>query len=334
MQKILLPIVLIISVNLSAQIGVQTSNPQGVFTIDGAKDNPTTGIPSLTQQANDINVTSTGSLGIGINTPAGKLHVDGGESRFSATTSQWSFSPTTGGTTGAANSFEIIDRVNNVRRMVFNDNGDVSLGGVVGSNSGQGVVSIRTGNVGIGTGAPTNLLDVNGTARVRTLNQAAATTVINPVYVDGTGVLVKSSPSATYGSLTSGTVNLASGATGAVISGVATGIYRATVIVGDGCGNTASAEFTVHNVSFNGFFGLKGQNGFATVSTLTNNGPTFTQTTRANTAVDWNGVITCQDGGNATGLNYALSMPAAGTINVTNNGNVTRAYKITLIRLD
>lgn len=62
---------------LNAQVGIQTSNPQGVFNIDGAKDNPATGTPSTAQQANDVAVTTAGNMGIGITAPTNKLHVNG-----------------------------------------------------------------------------------------------------------------------------------------------------------------------------------------------------------------------------------------------------------------
>lgn len=336
MKKTLLSVVIAATffcIKVNAQVGINTSNPQGAFIIDAAKDNPTTGTPTTAQQANDVTVTPTGSLGVGTNTPAGRLHVDGGESRFSSTTSAWGISPTTGGTTGSANSFEIIDRVNNVRRMVLNDNGDVSLGGAVGSNSGAGTISIRTGNVGVGTGTPTNLLDVNGTARVRTTNQAPRSTVISPLYADPTGVLVKGSTSGTYGTLVSGQVTVASGGTGSLVTGIAEGVYRATVTTGDACANVSTTDFIVHAISFNSYFGLSGQNGFNTIATLPAR-PSFTQTVRTSVAVDWLGIATCQDGGNGTAFNYSLTMPSATTINVINNGNVGKTYTITLVRIN
>lgn len=58
-----------------AQVGINTPNPQGVFNIDGAKDNATTGIPTVTQQANDVVVTSQGRLGIGTVAPTNALHI-------------------------------------------------------------------------------------------------------------------------------------------------------------------------------------------------------------------------------------------------------------------
>jgi len=105
---------------------------------------------------------SNNRVGLGIAAPLALLHVNGGESRFSNSTSAWALFPSTGGTPGASNSFEIIDRINNQRRMVFGDNGDVSVGGTIVSNSGGGVISIRSGNVGIGTASPTQKLHVIG----------------------------------------------------------------------------------------------------------------------------------------------------------------------------
>lgn len=62
----------------SAQIGINTPNPQAQFHIDGAKDNPTTGVPTAVQQANDIVVTNQGRLGVGIDTPTNNIDVDSG----------------------------------------------------------------------------------------------------------------------------------------------------------------------------------------------------------------------------------------------------------------
>ncbi|WP_370899666.1 hypothetical protein [Chryseobacterium gossypii] len=55
--------------SLSAQVGINTTNPQASFHVDGAKDNPLTGAPSAAQQSNDFAVTSDGSVGIGTTTP-------------------------------------------------------------------------------------------------------------------------------------------------------------------------------------------------------------------------------------------------------------------------
>lgn len=60
-----------------AQMGINTQNPQGIFNIDGAKDNPLTATPNAAQQANDFVMTSTGNIGVGITAPTSKLEVNG-----------------------------------------------------------------------------------------------------------------------------------------------------------------------------------------------------------------------------------------------------------------
>ncbi|WP_426480522.1 hypothetical protein [Chryseobacterium sp. R2ACT005] len=60
-----------------SQVGINTANPQGIFNVDGAKDNPSTGAPSAAQQLNDFTVTSTGKVGIGKTNPTEALDVIG-----------------------------------------------------------------------------------------------------------------------------------------------------------------------------------------------------------------------------------------------------------------
>jgi hypothetical protein len=70
MKKIILPITLSISALTYSQIGINNTNPQAIFHVDGGKDNPNTGTPSAIQQRNDFVVTSTGRVGIGITQPS------------------------------------------------------------------------------------------------------------------------------------------------------------------------------------------------------------------------------------------------------------------------
>ncbi|PIF46448.1 hypothetical protein CLU96_3479 [Chryseobacterium sp. 52] len=63
---------------LFAQVGINTPNPRATLHIDGGKDNPATGIPSIPQQANDIAITSAGRIGIGTITPSQKLEIQTG----------------------------------------------------------------------------------------------------------------------------------------------------------------------------------------------------------------------------------------------------------------
>ncbi|QYN51108.1 hypothetical protein [Apibacter sp. ESL0404] len=64
-----------------SQVGVNTNNPQGIFHVDGAKDNPDTGSSTPFQDANDFIVTSDGSVGVGTTSPDAssilELNVDG-----------------------------------------------------------------------------------------------------------------------------------------------------------------------------------------------------------------------------------------------------------------
>lgn len=59
-----------------AQLGINTTSVQGVFQVDGGKDNPVSGSPSATQQRNDFITTSAGNVGIGKTNPQRKLDIE------------------------------------------------------------------------------------------------------------------------------------------------------------------------------------------------------------------------------------------------------------------
>ena len=61
---------------LLAQVGINTTNPQAILHIDGAKNNPATGVPTATQQTDDFAITSTGSIGIGTIAPDSSAALD------------------------------------------------------------------------------------------------------------------------------------------------------------------------------------------------------------------------------------------------------------------
>lgn len=65
--------VLLGSTAVMAQTGINTRNPIGVLHVDGAKDNPVTGVPTAAQAQNDFIVTNTGFIGVGVINPLVKL---------------------------------------------------------------------------------------------------------------------------------------------------------------------------------------------------------------------------------------------------------------------
>ncbi|PQA93625.1 hypothetical protein B0A69_11525 [Chryseobacterium shigense] len=76
MRKFFFGSFLLLSFYSFGQVGINTSNPQGIFNVDGARDNPVTGIPSADQQNNDFVVTNTGSVGVGITAPDNSAKLD------------------------------------------------------------------------------------------------------------------------------------------------------------------------------------------------------------------------------------------------------------------
>ncbi|KQT22914.1 hypothetical protein ASG22_14285 [Chryseobacterium sp. Leaf405] len=78
MKKTILLTLFSISTQLFAQVGINTANPQGSFHIDGAKDNPATGVPSAVQSANDAIINNAGNMGLGTLAPTAKLEIASG----------------------------------------------------------------------------------------------------------------------------------------------------------------------------------------------------------------------------------------------------------------
>ncbi len=76
MRKIILSMTIVAFNLFYSQVGINTSNPKGIFHVDGSKDNPSTGNPTAAQQANDFVVTSSGNVGIGTNSPNSSALLD------------------------------------------------------------------------------------------------------------------------------------------------------------------------------------------------------------------------------------------------------------------
>lgn len=76
MTKIISSLLFLLAAATSnAQVGINTGNPQTAFHVDGGKDNPSTGVPSSTQEANDFAVNSLGNVGVGTISPSVKLDI-------------------------------------------------------------------------------------------------------------------------------------------------------------------------------------------------------------------------------------------------------------------
>jgi hypothetical protein len=197
---------------------------------------------------------------------------------------------------------------------------------------------LPSGNIGIGTNAPSAKLDVSGAARIRTVSQVAPTTAITPLFVDGIGNIVKSSASTSFGSTnaaSSAAIN--SGASGILTTNfIDGGIYKAFVTVGDACGDGSVAEFYITAFSANNYFSINGLGGILSSGTPTKS-PTFNQVSRSVIATSWTGKVGCSGGDSNTSLNYTLTISYAAsvfTLTVTNNGNIAKSYGITLTRIN
>lgn len=77
MKKLTLFIMLIQGINIIAQVGVGTDNPQGIFNVDSKGNNVATGTPSQTEVTDDFTVNSEGNVGVGTTNPLSKLDVKG-----------------------------------------------------------------------------------------------------------------------------------------------------------------------------------------------------------------------------------------------------------------
>ncbi|QCX52871.1 hypothetical protein [Elizabethkingia sp. JS20170427COW] len=79
MKKYLLVIPILFFGIANSQVGINTSNPQRFFHVDGQKDNPTTGAPTGPIQIDDFVVQSDGNVGAGNIAPITRVDLRSGE---------------------------------------------------------------------------------------------------------------------------------------------------------------------------------------------------------------------------------------------------------------
>lgn len=72
-KHILIFSILLISTITFSQVGINTTNPQGTFNIDGGNDNSVS--PTATEQLNDVIVLPNGNTGLGTTAPTTKLEI-------------------------------------------------------------------------------------------------------------------------------------------------------------------------------------------------------------------------------------------------------------------
>ncbi|KIC65199.1 hypothetical protein [Chryseobacterium taiwanense] len=98
-----------------SQVGIKTTNPLGVFHIDGSKDNSNT--PTETEALNDFIVDSNGKVGIGSVSPQNKLQIVGN---------------TIDSPVQIGQALNLSSANNNLERLAIDDRGNVGIKSSVG----------------------------------------------------------------------------------------------------------------------------------------------------------------------------------------------------------
>ena len=160
---------------------------------------------------------SDGNVGIGINTPNARLHINSATSGATLLRAD--------GTNGTL--FSVVDDLSDSLMSVNNSAGLPVLevfadDRIVAGQYGQNDLVVVNNKVGIGTASPSNTLDVNGTARIRSISASGSaatiflTTDANGVLISRTAAQVRSDIGAGTGN---GTVTSVTGSGGLASSG-------------------------------------------------------------------------------------------------------------------
>ncbi|MET3539001.1 tail fiber domain-containing protein [Chryseobacterium limigenitum] len=157
------------------QVGIHTQNPQGIFHIDGAKDNPATGVPNAAQQSNDLIMLNNGYVGMGTILPKQQLHITELNTASGITNSFISGIAITGNAVAAGFSGPglYLENVNapigsRVLKINYTQNATEPFLNfqTVSDNAGTSIANIlsltRSGRLGVGTTSPTEKLHVIG----------------------------------------------------------------------------------------------------------------------------------------------------------------------------
>ncbi|CAI8873533.1 hypothetical protein [Chryseobacterium sp. IT-36CA2] len=347
MKKLLFPAALAASLNMYCQMGVNTPSPASTFDI---KAKNTTGtstnvdgliIPRVDRQRAQSMVSIPNSTLIYINNIAtgsqtgNAINIDTVGYYYFDATNVWTKLNSGNNPTNIYNADGTLTGNRTVKQNANTLNFTGTAVNAFSVDDGSLSVDAANNRVGIATTAPTNSLDVNGTARVRTINTAASALgvgLITPVYAQTDGVLVKPSTNDHFGELRSNNAFVIPNTDATMFLTIDSGIYKVIITSIDGCGGGTVAEYYYANFAGNNFIAVNGLGGMTDSGSGTQKSPTFNNTSRAVVETSWTGIVSCQSGGNATAFNYTLT--AHGTsLNIKNTGNVTQNFYITLIRM-
>jgi hypothetical protein len=185
------------------------------------------------------------------------------------------------------------------------------------SNSGaqKEIMLLTSTGIGLGTTAPTAAMHVKATADPILLEglTASATATNLKLVVGDDGIVKKSMFPKTYK-----TPTIAPGNSYSVTLQGNVPITAFLVQTSNLCGRTAMNSFRSYNNTLS-FLGGQGRNVPFQCSVLNEDGSSL--------KLEANGLISCEDGGDASQFNFIITKIGA-VVTITNNGNINKAYSI------